>query len=570
MPSSSLPSFALFALFAVANLLPAQAFAGSPVDVRPLENLPIQDRGRKKPFYTFATETLQIISGKSAWKDPVSGDPWTAVDLMAAIWIEPAGWEDQKLIMIDNLDLKKSLGLAADEKLFSFRELLAKGDLRQQLSQIQNIKERNPRAELTDAQKAIQTVGTRLEYFASLLNGASFTVVPPSTAEVHAWATLPNSATYYDSGKVQALERDFIALSTAYRNGNSAGFASAFQDLAAQLEKLSPSAYPDSSLIRFEHFYLQFHPFRWSWILYSAGFAALLITSAWQRTLGYRIGWAAIALGFAFQVFGLVSRIVIAGRPPVTNMYETVIWVAFGAVLISLVFEAIYRGRYFILGAAPVAILTLILADTQPAVLDSSINPLTPVLRNNFWLTVHVLSITSSYAAFALALGMAHIVLIKGMLKQTVPGLLHVYLYRVLQIGVLLVASGTILGGIWANYSWGRFWDWDPKETWALITFLCYLIILHGRIAGWWSGFGIAVGSVLAFNSVLMAWYGVNFVLGKGLHSYGFGTGGAPFAMGFVAVELAFLALAFYTRSQNAPASPAPKAASGSSSELQA
>lgn len=566
----SLPFFALLALLAVNNLLPSPALAGSPVDVRPLENLPIQDRGRKKPFYTFATETLQIVSGKSEWKDPVSGDAWTAVDLMAAIWIEPAGWEDQKLVMVDNLDLKKSLGLAADEKLFSFRELLAKGDLRQQLSQIQNIKERNPRAELTDAQKAVQTVGTRLEYFASLLNGTSFSVVPPPTTEIHAWVALPNSGTYYDSDKVQALERAFLALSAAYRNGSSPGFTSAFQDLALQLGKLSPSAYPDQGIIRFEHFYLQFHPFRWAWILYAIGFTALLATSSWQRTLGYRIGWTAIALGFAFQVFGLASRVVIAGRPPVTNMYETVIWVAFGAVLISLVFEAIYRGRYFILGAAPVAILTLILADTQPAVLDSSINPLTPVLRNNFWLTVHVLSITSSYAAFALALGMAHIILIKGMLKQPVPALLHAYLYRVLQIGVLLVATGTILGGIWANYSWGRFWDWDPKETWALITFLCYLIILHGRIAGWWSGFGIAVGSVLAFNSVLMAWYGVNFVLGKGLHSYGFGTGGGRFAAAFVALELAFLAFAFYIRSQTAPPARPAKSAGESRPELEA
>lgn len=536
--------FALLALFAVNLFLPSAAHAGSPIDVRPLENLPIQDRGRKKPFYTFATETLQIISGKSAWKDPVSGDAWTAVDLMTALWVEPAGWEDQRLILVDNLDLKKSLGLPAEEKLFAFRELLAKGDLRQQLSQIQSIKDRNPRAELTDRQKAIQTVGTRLEYFAALLNGASFTVVPPASTDVVTWISLPNSGSYYGPAQVEGLQQAFTAMASAYRSGNSGEFTSAFQTLASQLAKLSPASYPSPEIIRFEHFYLQFHPFRWSWVLYTIGFVALLATSDWQRALGYKVGWITISLGFAFQIFGLISRIIIAGRPPVTNMYETVIWVAFGAVAISLYFEARYRGRYFILGAAPVAILTLILADTQPAVLDSSINPLTPVLRDNFWLTVHVLSITSSYAAFALALGMAHIILLKGMLKQSVPNLLHTYLYRVLQIGVLLIASGTILGGVWANYSWGRFWDWDPKETWALITFLCYLIILHGRIAGWWSGFGIAVGSVLAFNSVLMAWYGVNFILGKGLHSYGFGTGGYGFAAAFVGLEMLFLAAA--------------------------
>ena len=539
-------SIAIFAFLAFTFFLPGPARAVSSIDARPLEDLPLQDRGRKKPFFAFATESLQIISGKSTWKDPVSGKTWNAVDLLTSIWIEPVGWENQPLILVDNLDLKKSLGLPKDEKLFCFRELLVKGDLRQSLGEIQSIKERNPRAELTDRQKAIQAVGARLEYFAALINGDSFTIVPPQGGKVHAWTTLPNSGQHYTPDQVQALAETFTRVESSYRSGNSAGFASAAGELALQLQKLSPAEYPNLKLIRFEHFYLLFHPFRWAWIFYVLGFVTLLLTSSWHRALGYKIGWSAFVLGFAFQIFGLASRVIIAGRPPVTNMYETVIWVAFGAIALSLVFEAIYRGRYFLLGAAPVAILTLILADTQPVILDSSINPLTPVLRNNFWLTIHVLSITSSYAAFALALGMAHIILIKGMLKQSVPPLLHQYLYRILQIGVLLIAAGTILGGIWANYSWGRFWDWDPKETWALITFLCYLIILHGRIAGWWSGFGIAVGAVLAFNSVLMAWYGVNFVLGTGLHSYGFGTGGAPFAFAFIALELIFLAVAIY------------------------
>jgi hypothetical protein len=121
-----------------------------------------------------------------------------------------------------------------------------------------------------------------------------------------------------------------------------------------------------------------------------------------------------------------------------------------------------------------------------------------------------------------------------------------------LQIGVLLLATGTILGGVWANYSWGRFWDWDPKETWALITLLGYLIVLHGRIAGKWAGFGMAMGAVLAFQGVLMAWYGVNFVLGVGLHSYGFGTGGFGWALLFVAAEIGFVLLAIIRKARTA------------------
>jgi ABC-type transport system involved in cytochrome c biogenesis permease subunit len=167
-----------------------------------------------------------------------------------------------------------------------------------------------------------------------------------------------------------------------------------------------------------------------------------------------------------------------------------------------------------------------------------------PVLADNFWLTTHVLTITLSYGAFALALGVGHIVLGKAIFRLQPSPVLNNYLYRTIQIGVLLLAVGTILGAVWANYSWGRFWDWDPKETWALIALLAYLFLLHGRIAGKWAGFGMAVGAILAFQTIIMAWYGVNFILGVGLHSYGFGSGGLPGAVAFVSAEVLFVAIA--------------------------
>ena len=108
------------------------------------------------------------------------------------------------------------------------------------------------------------------------------------------------------------------------------------------------------------------------------------------------------------------------------------------------------------------------------------------------------------------------------------------FIYRAMQVGVLLIAAGTILGGVWADYSWGRFWGWDPKEVWALITLLVYLIPLHGRFAGWVSTFGLVAASVICFLSVVMAWYGVNFVLGVGLHSYGFVEGGSQGIMSVI------------------------------------
>jgi len=191
----------------------------------------------------------------------------------------------------------------------------------------------------------------------------------------------------------------------------------------------------------------------------------------------------------------------------------------------------------------------LLLVHQMPIAMPSSIDPLVPVLRDNFWLTVHVLTITLSYAAFALAMGFGHILLFRyardpSGARADAP--MHFWLYRVLQLGVLLLATGTILGGVWANYSWGRFWGWDPKETWALIALLCYILTLHGRLAGWWTQFGLVVASVVCFLAVLMAWYGVNFVLGKGLHSYGFGIGGETYVAAFVIVDLLFVAFAIW------------------------
>jgi cytochrome c-type biogenesis protein CcsB len=226
-------------------------------------------------------------------------------------------------------------------------------------------------------------------------------------------------------------------------------------------------------------------------------------------------------------------------------MYESVIWVGFGIAAVALIFELIYRAKYYLLAAAPLSVICLILSDKLPAILDPSIKPLVPVLRDNFWLSIHVPTITLSYASFALSLGIGHIILGNYLFspnaKERINQLSQLN-YRVIQIGVLLLTTGIILGGIWAHFSWGRFWGWDPKETWALIALLCYLAPLHGRLVGWLKNFGMAVVSVVCFNAVLMAWYGVNFVLGTGLHSYGFSTGGSELIVGsVVGLDLLFV-----------------------------
>lgn len=498
-----------------------------------LETMVIQEGGRKKPYLVFAEETLRSLSGKTSLT--LDGRPRKAMEIITGIWMNPAAdWKARELILVSNKPLREYAGLDPARKLFSWNELVGNGTLSKEISSAAETRRRDPKAKLAGIQKEASDVGLRLSLLENLVSGGSYRVFPPSEGDD--WkAPLPG-------------QPDFTAMLHAWNGDDS----SLFPRLAEKLILLQNQSglAPQRWKIRLEVLYQKAHPFRWAWILYaSAGILLLLSRNSWERR-GYRLAWVLAGSGFLLQAAGLLARVVIAGRPPVTNMYESVVWVAFGTILFALIFEAIYRAGTFLLGAIPVAVASLILADSQPMILDRSIHPLTPVLRDNFWLTTHVLSITLSYAAFALALGVAHVALGTVIAGRKPTENLYTYLYKTLQVGVLLLAAGTILGGVWANYSWGRFWDWDPKETWALIALIGYLFLLHGRLVGLWGGFGLAVGSVLAFLSVLMAWYGVNFVLGAGLHSYGFGTGGFPLVLTFVALELLFLISAFVRRNR--------------------
>tara|TARA_Y100000746_G_C15286903_1_gene359972 strand:- start:7 stop:720 length:714 start_codon:yes stop_codon:yes gene_type:complete len=233
-------------------------------------------------------------------------------------------------------------------------------------------------------------------------------------------------------------------------------------------------------------------------------------------------------------------------------MYETVVWVPFGTVLFALFFEWKKRSQFMLLGASLTGAFCMLLADFAPNVLDPSLQPLEPVLRSNLWLTVHVLTITISYGAFFLAFTLGDLALfyiIKGekKYKDKIKDLSGA-IYRAEKIGVVLLAAGTILGGVWADYSWGRFWGWDPKETWALIALLGYLALLHAKQGGHIKQVGMIAGSVVSFSLVIMAWYGVNYVLGAGLHSYGFGAGGLEYVASFVGIHIIFVIFVLFGR----------------------
>ncbi len=519
-------------------------------DFSGVENIPIQGGGREKPYFTYATETLQTLTGRATYRDGERKIP--AMEAIFDIGFHPHAWGERPLILIDYKPLKEAIGLPTDRKLFSLSELAANEGLKERVAEVEKLLGDPAKPKLNREQTEVSEITARVRLAHALMEGNAFAFVPHPSGPV--WLPVAFVAKAYPNAGGEAVAQGWTELGNAFLKGDDTAFRSAAGKFASGLSALRPDAYPSADVMKLETVYGKAHPFRWAWLLYALAAIVLWVTTLWARSGGYRIAWGLISIGFVLQIAGFVARIIIGGRGPVTNMYESVIWAAFGTILFAMILEAIYRSRYMFLGATPVAVVCLILADTQTTILKPSIDPLAAVLRNNFWLSTHVTSITLSYAAFALALGVGHIVLGKVFFRRPVSAALYNYLYRSLQIGVLLLAIGTILGGVWANVSWGRFWDWDPKETWALIALLGYLAILHGRIAGWWKGFGLAVGSVLAFQSVLMAWYGVNFVLGEGLHSYGFGTGGFPAVLAYVIAEVVFVALVIARRKKESAA----------------
>ncbi len=525
-------------------------------DYAELESLIIQQGGRKKPLLTFSREVLLTLSGRSSLN--LEDKRVDSMAFIASIWINQRDWSEQPIINVESAEVKEALGLDMRKHRFAFRDIVGAETFQRLVAEMEETREVGGDEAMTEKQRKLNEVVARLNLFQSLQTGRAFAVIPHPSDPVGRWVSLGEAETYYTEQELVPLGLDWVMLHAAYHGEPiSRNFTEASVAFRERQAALSPEVMLSGGLVRAELLYEKVPFFRLAWILCLLTTLAFGLTWKAGRKTGSAIGWSLALAALAAMTVGMALRVYISGRAPVTNMYETVIWVAFGAMLFAVIFEMRHRCRYYFLSAAPVATLMLILADSVPSILDPNIAPLTAVLRDNFWLTTHVLIVTISYAAFALAWGLGHYVLFRKIVggpKAPENKFIHAYIYRAMQVGLLLLIAGVILGGVWANYSWGRFWGWDPKETWALIAILCYLFVLHGRLVGWWKGFGISVGSVVGFLSILMCWYGVNFILGAGLHSYGFGTGGTGYAIAFVVAELAFVAAALFRHYQAPPA----------------
>jgi len=395
--------------------------------------------------------------------------------------------------------------------------------------------------------------------------------LPPSAAAGNEeWTNIGTSLiAALRSGTLHPATEHYASMAGAYAKHDVTGFNAALAEYRQWLEPQYPREF---SKARAEHYYNRIKIFLHTAIMYGFAFAlaigALLTFGTAPRLFESlrRSAYYLIGLAFVVHTFGLGFRMVLEGRPPVTNLYSSAVFIGWGACLLGLVLERIYRVGLGSAMAGLTGLVTLLIAHNL-ALAGDTMPMLRAVLDTNFWLATHVITITFGYSAnFAAgALAIGYIVLgaftrmldlkleVKGdvSLRKALPQMV----YAIICFATLFSFLGTVLGGIWADQSWGRFWGWDPKENGALLIVIWNAIILHAR----WGGLvrerglmNLAIGGniVTAFS-----WFGTN-MLGVGLHSYGFMDAAFQWLLAFWAANGVFMLLSLLVRQvpQLAPA----------------
>jgi len=367
----------------------------------------IQDGGRRKPVDTFANETLIRITGRSTYTDK-SGRKWRPNDLVLSTLLETHDWKTEPMLLISSGQLKEQLGLDKTERRFSFAHLAGSVELQRLANEAQALK----RAEkpLNRVQQEALGVSDRLTLFARLLDGSALLIVPAAKNETDQWVDPSGWSKDYSEAQFSPVQTQLQSLVAAYVNADAFNFSRAANQLRENLRGLSPSIYPQERELRLEYFYNHFEAFYRAIWCYGIAFVVLLVahlrrnaahrTVATSKAFGAslreaspqngralrNVGVVVALLGLAFQAAGIIMRCMIAGRPPVTNMYESIIWVSFAVSFFGMIFFARYRAPMYLLAALPVTLIALLLVQQMPIAMPSSIDPLVPVLRDNFWL----------------------------------------------------------------------------------------------------------------------------------------------------------------------------------------
>ena len=376
--------------------------------------------------------------------------------------------------------------------------------------------------------------------------------------------------------QLRALESELLALrdlQVAYLEGRELRFGLAARQFTDSVHRRTAAdmELKDPTL---EIFYNRANLYLAARLAYGGGLLLLAFSFLGFRSWFYRAGFLLLLLGFIPHTFGLVLRILITDRPPVTNLFETFVFVGWGAVVCGIVMEYL-RKRYLGVFTGLAGGFVFFLLSGKFSAEGDTMPVLQAVLDTNFWLSTHVTVITTGYMACCVAGLIGHVYMLQAVVsgrrgtrsEADTSRLAHTYrtLFGTLALGLTLSFVGTMLGGIWADQSWGRFWGWDPKENGALLIVLWCAMLFHARMGKMIGPFGMAAGAALLIIVVMMAWFGIN-ALGVGLHSYGF-TDGVLLGLGAYSVaQVAFVAAvgSWYRRQQRRvappPAAPPPGA----------
>lgn len=534
-------------------------------DLSELERMPVQHGNRVKPLDTMARELLAGWSGK----EKAPGGPTHAI---LDILFRPEEARKHPFFRVQHPDLKKDLALPADRAHFSLQEIQAAFQpLQEKLhaAQKKNDKDRSP------LDRAVIALAMSYMEFQAALEGALLRVVPIEIGPDRTWISPvecelvlqshelpPDVASAFETiprAKLEEVVAAYGQLRDAWVKG--AGVPEAGARFAKAVREVDPSKLPDPKRMDSEVRYNRTKPFSWSAGIYALTFLLFLFAIVFSSRALWGVGVLALTSGVATHLYAYLWRWEIAQRFPLSNQYEAMLALAFLGALIALIFELVLRSKYFGLAASLVGAIMILLAD---AVTDFSpyLKSLPPALQS-IWMTIHVPTILMGYVCGAIMAVLGHIYIFTYLWaprKEETMKQLEAYMYRILQLTVLFLLAGTILGGVWAKEAWGRFWGWDMKETWALISLLGYLAILHARFAGAIKGLGTAVGSIVGVMLVFLTFYGVNYIFARGLHSYGFGTGSIGALIVFFAFEalVAGAGIVVYSGRNREPSVPVP------------
>ena len=514
--------------------------------VEDFAKLPVSYKGRVKPMDTVARNVLLILSNRQTLKH--EGRHLRAIDWLLDVLARPSVAEGYRMFRIGHPEIPSSLGLDQshmDNAGFALvsAAVLRTSEVRDRLIHQFHLANQVPQQQRSPFQRKLIELANHLTIYEALTSPREPFLVPPVDQESD-WMSMADAVRIAQAtGTAPAGAQELATMLMAYADQDSKRFN---ESLAGYETVLRRSQTQSLKKARLETFFNRYNLFFKCQLLY---LLAILLSFfswlGWNATLR-RTAVSVVTISIILHSLGLITRIYLSGRPPVTNLYSTALFIGWAGVIASLLIELLYRNGIATLLAAAIGALTLQLAWALTGDGDT-MAVLVAVLDTNFWLATHVVVINIGYAATYLAGFLGIMYIIRGVLTKsqtpTDSRKMAQMLYGIICFAVLFSFVGTILGGIWADQSWGRFWGWDPKENGAVLIVLWNVLMLHARWGGIVRQRGLAAMAV--FGNIVTSWsyFGTN-MLGVGLHAYGFIDAAALWLFTFIFIQLLFINLA--------------------------